>query len=222
MARLVLNARDALAPRRSPRVAPNYPIDMTEAQIAALAGEHYVAHKIAMLGFIPTLVRQRMPRIDLLVSSGKGDRTVGIQIKSTLSAMREPAADSAGEHTVDLRFPLGHRAITSSTGTTFFCFVDLRRLTPSAIPDVYVVPADLLRREYEGVYLRRYSQVHYQRSWQSMQPYRNNWESVSEALKHGAPEPVVSPRHRGLAPEGFVARWRDGIVMLDPEPSTLR
>lgn len=194
---------------------------MTEAQIAALAGEHYVAHKIAMLGFIPTLVRQRMPRIDLLVSSGKGDRTVGIQIKSTFSAMREPAADSASEPTFDLRFPLGHRAITSSAGTTFFCFVDLRRVAPSAIPDVYVVPADLLRREYDGVYLRRYSQVHYQRSWQSMQPFRNNWDPVVEALKHSVPEPMPAARRRGLPTEGLVARWRDGIVMVDAEPTPL-
>ncbi|HVU32371.1 MAG TPA: hypothetical protein VHE61_02980 [Opitutaceae bacterium] len=191
---------------------------MTEAQIAAVAGEHYVAHKIAMLGFVPTLVRQRMPRIDLLVSSGRTSRTVGIQIKSTFNAMREPESDTAQASTFDLRFPLGHRAITSSAGAAFFCFVDLRRLSPSAPPDVYVVPAPVLRREYEGVYLRRYSQLHYQRPWQALQPFRNNWESLVEALTTTEEAAPVTPVNRTAAPfEGLARRWRNGLVLIgDP------
>jgi hypothetical protein len=192
---------------------------MTEAQIAAIAGEHHVAHKIAMLGFIPTLVRQRMPRIDLLVSSAKGDRTVSVQVKSTFSAMREPSSPGKSSPTFDLRFPLGHRAVTSSEGTTFFCFVDLRRASPSAVPDVYVVPATLLKHEYDGVYLRKYSQLHYQRPWQAMQPYRNNWEPITNALteSEAAPEPMV--RTSRIAPvETLAQRWRNSLVVMDSVP----
>lgn len=190
---------------------------MTEAQIAAVAGEHYVAHKIAMLGFVPTLVRQRAPRVDLLVSSGKGDRTIGVQIKSTFSAMREPAEPRGHGQTFDLRFPLGHRAITSSDGTMFFCFVDLRRLGPSTAPDVYVMPSKTLRQEYEGVFRQRYSHLHYQRSWSALQPYRNNWTPLIEALSAEEPEPIAEPRTRMLSVGGLPPRWRNGIVLIDRE-----
>jgi hypothetical protein len=192
---------------------------MTEAQIAAVAGEHHVAHKIAMLGFIPTLVRQRMPRVDLLVSSGKGDRTVGVQIKSTFSAMRESGFSPDHEQAFDLRFPLGHRAITSSAGTMFFCFVDLRRSSSSSVPDVYVVPASVLRQEYEGVYLRRYSHLHYERPWQALQPYRNNWDPMVELLTQVIAEPPVERRLRSVSLEALPQRWRNGVALMERNAS---
>jgi hypothetical protein len=192
---------------------------MTEAQIAAIAGEHYVAHKIAMLGFIPTLVRQRMPRIDLLVSSAKGDRTVSVQVKSTFNAMREPSQPGKSGPTFDLRFPLGHRAVTSSEGTTFFCFVDLRRVSPSAVQDVYIVPATALKQEYDGVYLRKYSQLHYQRPWQTMQPFRNNWDPIANALHEVETAVEAMPRTiRSLPVESLAQRWRNSLVVMDSVP----
>lgn len=188
---------------------------MTEGQIAAIAGEHYVAHKIAMLGFLPTLVRQRTPRVDLLVSSEQGGRTVAIQIKSAFHATREsnaPAKDAQYE----LRFPLGYRAINSSSDAAFFCFVDLKRLTPMATPDVYVVPAAVLKQEYEGVYFRKYAQMHHQRSWQSMQQYRNNWEALVKSLTS---EPEDSSARIIHAPElGNLRRhWVNNLGSGDRE-----
>jgi hypothetical protein len=180
---------------------------MTEAQIAAIAGEHYVAHKIAMLGFIPTLVRQRMPRTDLLVTSAAGDKTVTVQIRSAANATREVAAPDA-PGTFFLRFPLGHRAITGSTENTFFCFVDLRRMSPSAVPDVYVMSAPTLKAEYERVYRRRYSQLHYERPWREMQPFRNNWEPIEKALTETTPVTPAFQLHT------FAQRLRDELVLI--------
>lgn len=192
---------------------------MTEAQIAAIAGEHYVAHKIAMLGFLPTLVRQRTPRVDLLVSSDRAGRTVAIQIKSAFHATRE-SASAAKDAQYELRFPLGYRAINSSTDATFFCFVDLKRLTPMATPDAYIVPAMVLKQEYEGVYFRKYAQMHHQRSWQSMQQYRNNWEPLVKCLSE--PE-ETSPRiiH---APElgGLRRQWTNTISGAERESLPVR
>src|SRR2546423_1367493 len=120
---------------------------MTEAQMAAIAGEHLVAHKIAMLGFIPTLLRQRVGGIDLLVSAEHGEKTVAIQVKSAFDAMQEKPGPGSAD-AFHLQFPLGQRAIASQTQTMFFCFVDLRRQNPASTPDVYVVPAAVLRKEY--------------------------------------------------------------------------
>ncbi len=160
---------------------------MTGAQIAAIAGEHFIAHRIAMLGFAPTLVRQSIPGIDLLVSAGKGARTIAIQVRSAFNATREVTNDHVT--TFHLRFPLGHRAIAAASKTTFFCFVDLRQQVAITMPDVYVVPAVVLRKEYDGVYLRKYAQVHHDRPWQSMQPYRNNWDPIIEALSSADSSP---------------------------------
>lgn len=178
---------------------------MTGAQIAAIAGEHFVAHRIAMLGFAPTLVRQSIPGVDLLVSAGKGTRTVAIQIRSAFNATREVTNDQGTAFY--LRFPLGHRAVAAAGKTTFFCFVDLRQQIPITLPDVYIVPATVLRREYDGVYLRKYAQVHHDRPWQTMQPFRNNWAPLVEALK--TPDQSAPPSRRPeLRPQDEFARHR--------------
>lgn len=176
---------------------------MTEAQLSAIAGEHHVAHKIAMLGLIPTLLHQRMPRLDLLVSSPEGDRTVGLHVRSAANAVREiPGA----ENQVDafaLRFPLGQRVVATSTANTFFCFVDLRRTMPSAAPDVYIVSAHTVKQEYEGVSVRKYSHLYYERPWSAMQPFRNNWESVQQALRDESERHAI---RRPTVVAGFGAR----------------
>lgn len=178
---------------------------MTGAQIAAIAGEHFVAHRIAMLGFAPTLVRQSIPGVDLLVSAGKGSRTIAIQVRSAFSATREVTNERGT--TFYLRFPLGHRAVAAAAKAAFFCFVDLRQQVPITLPDVYIVPAAVLRKEYDGVYLRKYAQVHHDRPWQTMQPFRNNWAPLVAALK-ATDTTAPTERRLGLRPQNEFARHR--------------
>lgn len=193
---------------------------MTEAQIAAIAGEHFVAHKIAMLGFLPTVVRQRTPRVDLLVSSDRAGATVAIQIKSAFHATRE-ASGTERETQYELRFPLGYRAINSSADASFFCFVDLKRLRPMATPDVYIVQAAQLKQEYEGVYFRKYAQMHHQRPWQSMQPFRNNWEPLVRALT-GEPEESTSRVDPAAEFPALRRQWITSLALPERDASADR
>ena len=154
---------------------------MADSQLVATAGEHFVAYKVASLGFVPALVRQGIRGIDLLATNADGGKTVGLQIKSSASAIYEKEKRLGGE-SFYLRFPLGHRALAAANNLTIFCFVDLRRLSPREGPDVYVMSAKQLKKEYDGVYLRKYSSVQHDRSLAEMEQYRNNWQPLIDAL----------------------------------------
>ena len=184
---------------------------MTEVQIATVAGEYFVAHKIAMLGFVPTLVGTRLHKVDLLVSTPAGDKTVAVQVKSAFHAIRENTM--ANEPTTfELRFPVSRRAVTSSQETAVYCFVDLKQQSPAATPDVYIVPAAVLREDFGHAQYRKYSQMHYQRPWAAMQAYRNNWEPLIKALHEQSsprPEAAVS---RPTPIREFSFRWPTDIA----------
>lgn len=150
--------------------------------LTATAGEHFVAHKIALLGFLPALVRQGSPSIDIVASSPDGGRTVGIQVKTTSAAVR---TRGRGEKKApfELQFPLGYHAIESTADSTIFCFVDLRGGDPAASPDVYVVPAHELKKEYAETNIRQYSYFRHHREVEHMSSYKNNWHPIVEALE---------------------------------------
>ena len=150
-------------------------------QLTATAGEHFIAYKLAMLGFIPALVRQGSPTIDLIASSPDGGRTVGLQVKTTSFAVRTRGrAEKKVPH--ELQFPLGHHAVEVTADSTIFCFVDLKSGSKEEKPDVYVVPASELKKEYEGIDIRRHTYFRHHRPIQHMEKYRNNWAPVIHAL----------------------------------------
>jgi hypothetical protein len=160
---------------------------MADSSFIANAGEHFVAYKIAMLGFIPSLIHQGIRGIDVLASSADGARSVGLQIKSAASAIYEKSG--AAQHVAfHLRFPLGQRAISAIADSTLVCFVDLRKWSPREGPDVYIVSGKQLKCEYSGVCLRKYTPVHYERSLSTMEQYRNNWQPLVEALSAADPQ----------------------------------
>jgi len=125
---------------------------MANALVAA-AGEHYVAYKLSCLGYLAAPVRLGAPAADLLASTPDGGRTVAIQVKTTQSALRTRGrGDAKRPH--HLEFPLGHAAIEKASDKLMFCFVDLRSGHDDTSPDVYVVPAAQLLKEYEGKNIR--------------------------------------------------------------------
>jgi hypothetical protein len=154
---------------------------MTDSHIAGLAGEHFVAYRVAMLGFIPALVRQTVRGVDLLVSNPETGKSVAVQIKSAASAVHERrgASESQAFH---LRFPLGQRAIAGTADNTVFCFVDLRRKAGAELADVYVIPAAVLKKEYAGLVVRKYRYTQHHRPVDAMEPFRNNWSPLIAAL----------------------------------------
>lgn len=175
---------------------------MSESQSALIAGVHFVAHKLAMLGLIPSVLHHRVPFADLLVSSPTSEVTVPIRVRTAASAANESGHEGAAH--LSLRFPLQHRDLTRPADAMFFCFVDLHRASGGAPPDVYVVSATQFR-EGDAMPNRKYSTVYYERSWQVLQPFRNNWTRLQQAL---TPNPLARTDEPDawLAPPGRVQR----------------
>lgn len=166
----------------------------SESQFIAAAGEHFVAYKVALLGFVPALT-QDARTIDLLVSSPDAGAMVGVQVESTPSALRASRRQTgeAGE----LEFPLSHRSLEQAAPSTIFCFVDFRSRSNGETPDVYVIGARELRAQCAGAYVRKYSSFRYVRTAAELQPYRNNWQPFVEALGGPARAPAEpAPRNR--------------------------
>lgn len=149
--------------------------------ITAGAGEHYVAYCLASLGYISALVRQGSPTIDVLASDTTGSRTIGIQVKTTQSALRTRGrGDNKVPH--ELQFPLGHHAIEKGEPGTVICFVDIKGKSLAGAPDVYVMPVEYLLFKFSGIDVRQWSYFRLHWPIADMEPFKNNWSPVIERL----------------------------------------
>ena len=179
-----------------------------ESQFTTIAGEHYVAHKLAMLGFVPAIVRQGIRSMDLLVSSQDGARTVPVQVESAASALRDSLGRDAEK---SLQFPLSQRSLGQAADSTLFCFVDLRVRYPQQGPDVYVMTATELRQEAGRAPLRKYSYLRYIRPASSLARFRNNWQPFFAALTAAErAEPEIE--HNVLPSRSVSPIWDIGLL----------
>ncbi|MGH7612528.1 MAG: hypothetical protein ACREMW_00620 [Gemmatimonadales bacterium] len=149
--------------------------------LVAAAGEHYVAYRLSCLGYLAASVRVGSPAADLLASTLDGGRTVAIQVKTTQSALRTRGRGE-GKVPHHLEFPLGHAAVEKASDKLLFCFVDLRGSHPATTPDVYVVPAAVILKEYKGKNIRQHTFFRHHRSIEHMAPFKNAWEPLIKAL----------------------------------------
>ena len=154
---------------------------MNNSKLTATSGEHYIAYALSTFGYISALVREGSPTVDLLASNLTGSRTIGIQVKTTEYAMRTRGRGKK-KKPHELQFPLGHKAIENATPSLIFCFVDLRSRDIKTLPDVYLIPAKYLLEVYEDVNIRQWSYFRLHWPIMQMQPFKNNWQPVHEAL----------------------------------------
>src|SRR5882724_756862 len=104
------------------------------------AGEHYVAFRLAQLGFVVAIPRGGSPTVDLLTSNVDGSRTLAIQVKTTEWAERQRGrGDEKRLH--HLEFPLGHKAAHHASDRLFYVFVDMQGRDPKSHPVCYIVPS---------------------------------------------------------------------------------
>lgn len=155
---------------------------MGNSKIIGGAGEHYVAYALSCFGYIPALVREGSPTIDLLVSNLIGSRTLAIQVKTTAYAKRTRGRGN-NKKPYELQFPLGHRSIEKAVPELIFCFVDLNTLNPETKPDVYVIPASVFIKHYEGKDIKQYKWLRLHWTIERMEKFKNNWEPIHEGLK---------------------------------------
>ncbi len=154
---------------------------MSNSKLVAAAGEHHVASVLALLGFIPAMVREGSPAVDLLASNARGSRAVGIQVKTTGWAGRERGRGTSRKPSY-LDFPLGHAAIEYAKQPILFAFVDLRGEDPRVAPDVYLMTGEQLLAGFSGFDPSSTTYLRLQWSLEAMAPFKNNWQPIRDAL----------------------------------------
>jgi hypothetical protein len=156
-------------------------VPKSNSKVVGGAGEHYVAYVLSSFGYMPALVREGSPAIDLLASNLNGSKTIAIQVKTTKYAKRTRGRgkNKALHH---LEFPLGHKAIENAVPELIFCFVDLDTLNPERKPDVYVIPATVFINHYADRDIRQYKWLRLHWSIEDMEKFKNNWEPIHSAL----------------------------------------
>ncbi len=154
---------------------------MANSKVTGGAGEHYVAYALSCLGFMPALLREGSPAVDLLVSNIGGSKTIPIQVKTAKSALRKRGRGDERKPN-HLEFTLGKKAIEKKNIKLMFCFVDLKGFDPANKPDVYVIPALKIIQYYEGKNIEK--QKWFRLHWpvELMEEYKNNWRPIHQLL----------------------------------------
>jgi hypothetical protein len=151
--------------------------------IVAAAGEHFVAFRLAQLGYVVAIPRGGSPAVDLLVSDRSGKNTVTIQVKTTEWAGRERGrGESRRLH--EVQFPLGHKAAKLAGDRFFYVFVDLRGREPTSVPDVYVVPCSDIIRYCDG-WSDDAALVRWHMPVGEVENYKNSWSPIRDVLDAG-------------------------------------
>ena len=110
------------------------------------AGEHFVAYRLSVLGYVAALTRSGSPYVDLMVGTIDGRASVTIQVKTARSAFLAPKRKP--EETC-WYWHVGRKARDLRGDSVFYAFVDLKvssgELSKSSeTPDIFVVPADFV------------------------------------------------------------------------------
>lgn len=159
----------------------------SETPFTAIAAECFVAHKIALLGFIPAVVRRGTHAADLFAATHDGAKAIPVQVEAAVNATRHALSDIAGRV---LQFPLSRRSVACASEHTIFCFVNLRSHLGGA-PEVFVLSGAELRRQQVGQRSSPYSSFAYINSSAALAPFRDNWQPLITALAGPATEPFL-------------------------------
>ena len=146
-----------------------------------VAGEHYVAFRLAQQGFIVAIPRGGSPTVDLLVSNVDGDRTIALQVKTTEWAERTRGRGS-NKCIHHFEFPLGHKAATHSGERFLYVFVDLLGRDPKTVPVAYIVPSnDIIA--YCGEWAKKAPLVRWHPRVETAEKYREAWNTIGDILR---------------------------------------
>lgn len=149
-------------------------------QLTGAAGEHYVAFRLAQMGFVVALPRGGSPAVDLLASSVDGTKTITVQVKTTEWALRERGrGETRRPH--HMEFPLGHQAAELAAERFVYVFVELRGREPNSTPVAYVVPSAEIKR-YCGTWASTAKLVRWHPSLDDAAPYREGWRIIGNLL----------------------------------------
>jgi len=160
---------------------------MTEKRSSILtgtAGAYFVASRLALFGYHAALTHGNAPTVDILVGHIHGNSAVSIQVKTTISALR-----TRGRHPNKVpdhyEWDVGQKSGTKKAANLFFAFVDLKGGDESSLPDVYVVPSEVIYEAFNRPFFKDPTK---RRRWrwhpkvEVVEPYRNKWSILEDAL----------------------------------------
>jgi hypothetical protein len=154
--------------------APN-----NRSQLTGVAGVHYVAAYLSFLGYhaVPTTRNVRGP--DVLVSTVDGTQGVSLQVKTTTWAMRTRGRGPAKQPD-HYEWDIGWNSAILNHQRLLFALVDLKDFT--GLPDVYVIPSNVIFRYFEGGDPAVWRRARYHPSIVEVDQYRNNWSILKDHL----------------------------------------
>ncbi len=111
--------------------------------LTGTAGEHYVAYKLAAMGYLAAMTRGGSPTVDIMVGDREGKSAVMIQVKTSNWAFRPYKRKPENNH---WEWDVGEKARHHDSDTLFYAFVDLRWSTDvPSIPEVFIVPSKVVK-----------------------------------------------------------------------------
>lgn len=151
-----------------------------DTMIVATAGEHFVAFRLAQLGYVVALTRAGSPSVDLLVSDRKGVKTCAVQVKTAEWALRNRGRGSS-KIPHHLEFPLGHKAAGINDARFVYVFVNLKGRDAESTPDAYIVPSDVIYKYCEELGLDR-PLIRWHVPIAKARPFLNDWSRITNLL----------------------------------------
>ena len=102
------------------------------------------------MGYLVALTRSGAPSVDLMVGTADGRNAVAIQVKTNNQAF-SPAGKKKKEPAC-WYWPIGAKAKELRGESAFYAFVDLNGGTGEPMPDVFIVPADIVAKNMDEAF----------------------------------------------------------------------
>src|SRR5258708_7573723 len=126
-----------------------------ESALLGAAGVHFVAFCLQARGYHAAPTIRNAPTVDLLGSAPDGSAHLALQIKTSKWAMRtQGKGNQKKPHHYEWPFSWGAvlgKSKQQHQKGLFFALVDLRGFPEEGeLPDVFIVPCDVLYKYYDG------------------------------------------------------------------------
>lgn len=151
---------------------------MRTTAITGTAGEHYVAYRLARMGYLPALTRGGSPSVDILVANQTGTGTLGIQVKTSTWAWYQYKRDKQKPNFWN--WDVNPKATTLKGDRLFYAFVDLRDDPKDhQEPVVFIVPSKDVTELVKKKHTRKMFWIYEA----DEQKYKERWDYIEAVLK---------------------------------------
>jgi len=161
--------------------------DERSSQLTGVAGVHYVAALLSYLGFHAVPTTRNVAGPDLLISNLNGSKSLSMQVKTTVWAMRTRGRgeDKKPHH---CEWDIGWGSARANYKSLFFALVDLKEFTE--LPTVFVVPSNVIFKYFDGGDPKTWTRARYHPEIHEIEPYKNNWDLLRAELVEEQPNEI--------------------------------